>query len=148
MEIKKLNKETKILVIIVIFLGLGLIYTAVQVDSLQNRVNQLDWTIVNAGVTIETEDNQNRYTVHLTRGATAIDALQRIATVETINYPGMGMYVTEINSLHENESAGEYWIVYRLDRENRKWEILQTGIDSYELKDEDNIKFSYEKASW
>lgn len=143
-----MRNETKILIVIIVVIGLGLVYTVDQVSSLEDRVDEIDHSIIKSGITIDNEDVARTYTVNLTRGASALEALQRVAKVETQSYPGMGVYVTEINGLHENSNLNKYWIVYKLSDENQEWTLLNTGVGSYQLKEGDNIKFSYEKASF
>lgn len=143
-----MRNETKVVIIILVVIGLGLVYTVDQVSSLESRVNELDHSIVESGITIDNGDTVKTYTVNLTRGASALEALQRVADVETQSFPGMGTYVTEINGLHENNSQKKHWMVYKLNDENQTWTMLQTGVGSYELKEGDNIQFSYEKSSF
>ena len=143
-----MKNDTKILVIVIIIIGLGLVYTSEEVSSLQNKVEELDRSIVESSVTIDNEESAQTYKVNLTRGASALEALQRVAKVDTKSFKGMGTYVTGINGLYENKAQNKYWMVYKLGEENQEWTMLNVGANSYELEERDNIKFSYEKASW
>lgn len=148
MEVIRLEKGVKASLLVVLILGLGLVYVGAQVNSLQDRADELDWLMIDSGVTIDNGTGTTTNAVHLTRGATALEALQRTATVETKIYPGQGAYITEINGVHENKSAGKYWMIYRWNEQGENWSMLQVGAGSYELEEGDNIKFSYEKPPW
>lgn len=141
-----MEKEFKASILLILILGLGLVYVGVQVHSLQNRVDELDWLVIDSEVAIDNGTDTTTETVHLTRGATALEALRRTANVKTKFYSGMGEYITEINGVHENKSSGEYWMVYRW--KDNKWKQLDVGANSYKLKSGDNIKFKYEQVSW
>lgn len=143
-----MRKETKVVVIILVVFGLGLIYIADEVSSLQDRVDEVDYLIVESGVTVDNGDSVQTYTVNLTRGASALEAVQRVADVDTKSFPGMGRYVTGINGLCENHAESKYWMVYGLSDENQRWVSFDVGVSNYELKAGDNIKFSYEKVSY
>lgn len=86
-----MKKGVKASILLTLILGLGLVYLGGQVYSLQNRVDKLDWLVIEAGVTIENESGVETKAVHLTRGATALEALQRTATVETKFFSGLGL---------------------------------------------------------
>lgn len=141
-----MERATKISLILFIVLGLGLIYMGNQVSTLQREVNELNGTIVRAGITIDNGSDTITETVHLTKGATALEGLQRTASVGT-KISSVGTYIVSINGLRENIAANKFWMTYRLENED-DWKLLSTGASNYELEDGDNIKFSYEKVQW
>lgn len=130
-------------------LGLSLVYVGYQVSALETQVDQLEWRIITAGVTIDDgTDNIRIENVRLTRGASALEALERVAVIETRYYAGLGAYIVSVNGTSENHEEGKYWMWYIWDDNKMSWELATVGAESYELKDGDNIKFSYETASW
>lgn len=141
-----MERATKISLLLFLVLGLGLIFVGNQVNTLQKEVNSLDGTIIKAGITIDNGTDTTTETVTLTRGATALEGLQRIATIETKTY-SWGTYLVSVNGVEENLAANKSWIYYKLENKN-DWKQLEIGADTYELEDEDNIRFSYEKVSW
>lgn len=122
-----MKKGVKASILLTLILGLGLVYLGGQVYSLQNRVDKLDWLVIEAGVTIENESGVETKAVHLTRGATALEALQRTATVETKFFSGLGLKITTINGVKENQSTNKYWMTYRLNENEGEWKLLNIG---------------------
>ncbi|MEA1904442.1 MAG: DUF4430 domain-containing protein, partial [Candidatus Hadarchaeota archaeon] len=116
-------------------------------ETLQIRVNELEELIVECGVTIDNDSEATTETVYLTKGATALEALRRVAVVETTYYTGLGEFIDSINGISNDPETGEYWMWY-IWGENEAWTLAPVGAGSYELKDGDNVKFSYETASW
>lgn len=143
-----MEKVLKSSFLLIFLLGLGLVYLGSQVHSLRERVDEVDYLVIDGRISIDNGTDVSTKTVHLTRGATALEALRRIATVETTVYPGSGEFITGINGLDENKASGRYWMIYRWSENEGNWSLLQVGASSYRLKNEDNIRFSYEKPSW
>lgn len=139
-----MERESKLSFLFIFLLGLGLIYVSYQQDSLQERVNQVDYLVIDAGIRIDNSSHIEQRTVHLTRGATAYEGLERVASVGTKHYPGMGEYITRINGLSNDQKTGKFWLIAKL--ENGNWRGLSIGADSYKLKDGDNILFWYGKS--
>jgi hypothetical protein len=124
-------------------------YSIQQLSGLETRIEELEGTIITVGVTIDYGDgNVQIETVHLTKGASALEALRRIAAVKTEYYPMLGDYIVSINGTSENMEANKYWMWYIWDENGASWELAPIGAGSYELEDGDNIKFSYEIVSW
>ncbi len=159
-----IRKEMQAIIVVFIILASGLAYTVNQqrllqeqvndlqettgvlVETLYHRINELENLIVECYVTIDNGTESTTHTVYLTKGATALDALRRVAVVQTQFYPGLGEYIVSINGLQENVDANKFWMWYI--EENGVWVLAPVGAGSYELRDDDNIKFSYEVPSW
>ncbi len=141
-----MERSLKISLILFLVLGMGLVYLGDQVNTLQGEVNELEGRIVTAGIRIDNSTDTINETVHLTKGASALEGLQRIATVGTETY-SFGTYLVSINNVEENISANKSWMVYKLENKN-DWKQLDVGASQYELEDGDNIKFSYEEVEW
>ena len=111
-------------------------------ENLQIRVNELDNLIIECGVTIDNGTVTTTETVFLTKGATALEALRRVAVVETTYYTGLGELINKINGV--GSEAGKYWALYCWSEND--WGYAEVGAGSYKVKDADNIKFVY--TSW
>lgn len=141
-----MERSLKISLILFLVLGMGLVYLGDQVNTLQGEVDELEGTIVTAGIRIDNSTDTINETVHLTKGASALEGLQRIATVGTETYP-FGTYLVSINNVEENINANKSWMFYKLENQD-DWKQLDIGGSQYELEDGDNIKFSYEEVEW
>jgi hypothetical protein len=120
--------------------------TSALVENLYPRISELEGLLIECGVTIDNSTENVTHTVHLTKGATALDALRRVAVVETTFYAGLGEYINSIDGLKENFTANKFWMWYVW--ENEAWTLAPVGAGAYELVDGDNIKFSYEAPPW
>ena len=163
----KIEGSAQAIAVIFIVLGMGLIYVGHQTsvareklselekttstvigalqklqENLQIRVSELDDLIVECGVTIDNGTVATTRSVYLTRGATALEALRRVAVVETKYYPGLGESIQKINGV--GAETGKYWAFYYWSEND--WKYSEVGSGSYEVKDVDNIKFIY--TSW
>ncbi len=111
-------------------------------ENLQIQVSELEELIVECGVTIDNGSEVTTETVHLTKGATALEALRRVAVVETTYYTGLGEFIDKINGV--GAETGKYWAFYYWSEND--WRYAEVGAGSYKVKDVDNIKFIY--TSW
>ena len=159
-----IRKETQAIIVVFIVLALGLMHiahqqqllqeqisdlqetTGVLMETLYLRVSELENLIIECYVTIDNGTESTTHMVYLVKGATALDALRRVAVVQTEFYPGLGEYIVSINGLEENFDANKFWMWYI--EENGVWVLAPVGAGSYELTDGDNIRFSYETPSW
>jgi hypothetical protein len=163
----KIERSVQAIVVIFVVLGMCLVYVGHQasvaqeqldelerrtntiVDALQGmqetlqvRVSELENLIVECGITIDNGTVATTETLYLTKGATALEALRRVAVVETTYYTGLGEFINKINGV--GAEAGKYWAFYYWSENN--WGYASVGAGSYKVKDADNIKFVY--ASW
>lgn len=160
------KKEVQALAVIFIVIAMGLIYTGYQVNKLQGEVNELrsahstiietlytqvgelENLIVDCEVAIDNSTETATHTVYLTKGATALEALRRVAVVETTYYAGIGEFIDSINGVTNNTATGMYWMWYTWDENEATWKYAPVGAGSYVLEDGDNIMFRYEVPSW
>ena len=140
----KIEGSAQVIAVIFIVLGMGLIYVGHQTSILQERVRELEWTLVEVGVTIDNGTVVTTHTVHLTKGATALEALRRVAVVETTYYTGLGEFIDSIDGIRNDPEAGMYWMWYIWYENEMTWKYAPVGAGKYVLKDGDNIKFRYE----
>lgn len=163
----KIERGVQTIAVIFIVLGMSLVYVGYQMSSaqkqlsdlekttntiiealqgiqenLQIRVNELDNLIIECGVTTDNGTVTTTETVFLTKGATALEALRRVAVVETTYYTGLGEFINKINGV--GAEAGKYWAFYYWSEND--WGYASVGAGSYKVKDADNIKFVY--TSW
>jgi hypothetical protein len=111
-------------------------------ETLQTRVSELENLIVECGITIDNGTVATTETVYLTKGATALEALRRIAVVETTYYGGIGEFIDKINDV--GAETGKYWAFYHWSE--NEWKYAEVGAGNYKVMDADNIKFTY--TSW
>jgi len=152
--------------VVFIVIAMGLIYVGYQANKLQGEVNELRSTdstiietlytrvsglenlIIDCEVTIDNSTETATYTVYLTKGATALEALRRVAVVETTYYAGLGEFIDSINGVTNNTATGMYWMWYVWNENEAAWRYASVGAGSYVLEDGENIKFRYEVPSW
>lgn len=160
------KKEVQAVAVVFIVVAMGLIYVGYQVTDLQGqvselqdttstivetlytRVSELEELIIECGVTIDNSTETTTHTVYLTKGATALEALRRVAVVETTYYAGLGEFIGSINGIANDPDTGMYWMLYIWYESEATWNYASTGAGSYVLKDGENIKFKYELPSW
>jgi hypothetical protein len=158
------KKETQAIIVVFIVIALALVHIARQqgllweqvgglqestsalVENLYPRISELEGLLIECEVMIDNGTENVKHTVCLTKGATALDALRRVAVVETTFYAGLGEYINSIDGLRENFAANKFWIWYIW--ENGAWTLAPVGAGAYELVDGDYIKFSYEAPPW
>lgn len=155
-----MERSIQISLIMFVVLGLGLVYVNDQANTaqakveevsemnstLQTQIANLENMIVEAGVTIDNGTVATTEAVRLIKGASALDALERVARVGT-TVSAKGVFINSINGTSNDTSSQTYWMIYKLENKS-DWKLLSVGVDSYEVEEGDNIKFSYEKASW
>ncbi len=139
-----MEEVTKGILVVLVVLAMGTVYLGYQVSDLRADLKELEGTLitVDAGVVVDNGEGELSYRVHLAKGATALEALKRVAAVETRHYAGLGEFITSINGLSNDPAGGKYWMFYVW--ENSRWEYASVGAGSYELRDGDNVKFRYE----
>lgn len=159
------EREMQAIAVTFVVLALGLVYVGHQANDLRGQVNdlqeanstivetlyqrmgELEELIIECGVTIDNGAGTTTHTVYLTKGASALEALRRIAVVETTYYSELGEFIDSVNGIGNDPEVGKYWMWY-IWGENEAWTPAPEGAGNYELKDGDNIKFSYEAPSW
>lgn len=155
-----IKSEVQAMIIFFAVLSMSLVYVAYQVNNLQMQIRDLQKTtgtiiealcthvselenlIVKCGVTIDNGTATITETVYLTKGATALEALRRVAVVETTYYSGLGEFVNKINGV--GGDPGKYWAFFYWGEND--WVYSEIGPGSYKVRDVDNIKFWY--TSW
>jgi hypothetical protein len=137
------------MVVALVVLALGVIYIGAQVNALETRVKEIDWLVIETSITIDNGTDARTETVYMTRGATALEALNRIATVETKVY-SFGVSVQAIDGLQKEiwDSEGMFWYFYTWNEAENKWDPIPVGVGKYELSDGENFKAVYEYHSW
>lgn len=138
-----MNRYTKLNLLLILILGLGLIYLGSQVSDLSKRVNELDETVIETQVRISNGTDIYVERTHLTKGATALEALRRVASVETESYPGMGEMIVSIDGVRSNQSTGEYWIFASRESGSGNWTGVSKSVDSFYLGDNTELFFWY-----
>ena len=141
-----LKIQTSCLVSILLILGLIHVCFSPELEKAvasHESVNEFESTSATVGITIKNETSARQEQVHITKGESALDALRKVAAVETKHYPGLGDFITSIDGLR-NEN-GKYWMWYIWD--GQSWMLATVGACNYSLMGGENIKFSYETPS-
>jgi len=142
------RKEFQAIILAFVVLGLALVYVGYQVYWLQTqfveRIEELKGLILKVEITIDYGNATKTEVVWLTKGATALEALRRVATVETRYFAGLGEFIESIDGIRNNPESGKYWMWYVWSEKEGKWEYATVGAGSYRLKDGDRIMFRYE----
>lgn len=142
-----MRKFEKLNLLLVIILGIGLVYVGAQVQEIEKNVEEVQSTIVSSEIVIYNGTAEISKEVKLTKGSTALEALKRVATVETKAYPAIGKMITSINGVENNQSAGTYWLIGYRNSTEQDWKPAEVGVGSLELEDNQEILFWYGKAS-
>ncbi|MCS7135895.1 MAG: DUF4430 domain-containing protein [Nitrososphaerota archaeon] len=160
------RKEFQAIIIAFVVLSLALVYvgyqvydlqiqfteqvkkTGVLVETLVTRIDELEGLILKVEVTIDSGNATKTEVIWLTKGATALEALRRIAVVETRYFAGLGEFIESVDGLRNNPEIGKYWMWYIWNEEKARWEYATVGAGSYKLRDEDKIMFRYEVPTW
>lgn len=136
-------RQTLAIVVVFVVLTSGVVFLGFQVSDLGWRVNELAGqlerlNIVMCRVTIDYGTENELETVWLPKGATALDALRRVAAVETTFYAGLGEVIHKIKDV--GGDPGKYWAFYYWGEND--W-IPGTQPGTHELRNVDDIMFVY-----
>lgn len=142
-----MNRYQKLNLIIAIVLGLGLIYLGSEVQNLQGDVKELESRIVEAEIIIDNGTAEVSEKVQLTRGATALEGLERVATVKTKHYGGMGEMIRSINGVSNNRTSGKFWLIGYRNSTAGEWKSMTVSASEFELNEGQDILFWYGKSS-
>ena len=160
----KIERSVQAMIVILVIVGMAAVYVGYQAnvaqnhlndlekttnsiietlqgmqDTLQTRVNELENLIVKCGITIDNGTATTTEIVYLTKGAKALEALRRVAMVETIYYAGLGEFIDKINGI--GGETGKYWAFYHWSE--NEWKYADVGAGDYKVMNADNIKFVY-----
>lgn len=76
------------------------------------------------------------------RETNVLMATKVVATVEGIEYPGMGTFVTSINGVENRD--GKFWMWYIWNSNENRWELGPVASDMYVLREGDTMMWRYE----
>jgi len=138
------GRDVQAVVVVLVVLALALVYVGYGVSVLESRVEKLERSIIEVGVLIDNGAGVRVETLHLTAGATALEALNRVAVLETKVYPGLGVSVISIDGISKVPENKMYWIFYTWNREKAGWEPIPVGVGKYRLSDGENFAAVYQ----
>ncbi|MBI5229581.1 DUF4430 domain-containing protein [Candidatus Micrarchaeota archaeon] len=82
-------------------------------------------------------------TVEVEKGATALEAFQKAASLNVTYYSGMGAFVTGVNGLEQDAKKGRFWQYYV----NGK--LAPVGVNNYRVEKNSTIlEFRYEAPAF
>jgi len=163
------RKEFQAIIIAFVVLSLALVYVGYQVYDLQVQlaeqakktdalvktlsgfeahVYELKELILKVEVIVDNGNATKAETIYLTKGATALEALRRVAVVETKYFVGLGEFIESVDGLRNNPETGKYWMFYIWNEEKAEWEYATVGAGSYKLRDGERIMYRYEIPAW
>lgn len=79
-------------------------------------------------------------------GQDLLNATMQIAAVESVNYAGLGAFVTGIKGVRQDPAANLYWTYWVYNPETEQYEMPQVGASSYALTSDQTIQWYYENA--
>ena len=90
--------------------------------------------------------NGEKQTTQIATDTTVLDLMNQLQSENQItfsgkDYPGMGMFVEEINGIKNNSQDNKYWIYYI------NGQSAQVGISNYTIKPNDVIEWKYENTN-
>ena len=105
--------------------------------SLRVNPEPVEW--IEATLTVEGKT----YLVSLPEGSSAYDLMAKTQEISDFQFrgeefPGLGFFIQEINSLEQSPRLGKYWIYYI---NGKKAEV---GISAYTVNNHDIISWEYE----
>jgi hypothetical protein len=125
------------------------VYAVYWLSDLGARVEGLEEMMVptTVGVTFDYgDDNVRTETITIMVGATALNALEKIATVEKTYYPQFETYfIDSIDGVANDPDAGYWWTWDIWNEDISDWEHASVGAGVYHLKSGDNIRFILSK---
>ncbi len=149
------SKESQAIIIAFIMLSLALVYVGYQVYALQmqlaeqaENINELRGLLLKIEVTIDNGNATKTEVIWLTKGASALEALRRMAVVETKYFSGLGEFIESIDGIRNDPEMGKYWMWYIWNEEKAEWEYATVGAGSYKLRGGERIMFRYEVPVW
>lgn len=76
-------------------------------------------------------------------GESLLNATKTVATVETVDYPGLGAFVTSINGISQNPAANLYWMFWVYSPQAQQYELGQVGASAYLLTSDQTVQWYY-----
>jgi len=122
----------------VILLITGLFFYVKYGTEINNNDNIMVLAIIDYG-TLKL-DNYEDHNVSTTKGNSALQVFNKIATLSLVNY-SFGVYVKGVNGY--TEQFPNYWAFYYYNHEHQVWSYSEVGISNYYVEDGDRIKLMY-----
>ena len=127
--------------IILAILALILVGCLGSADTQKISVATLNPQLIKALVTIDDGIFPISNNVEIKKGASALDAFEKVATLSARKYP-FGSYIYSVNGKMENSgNDGKYWQYY-VDGK-----IAMVAVDNYKLDNDVALDFRYEKQN-
>ena len=80
-------------------------------------------------------------------GESLLNATMRVATVETLDYPGLGAFVTGINGVSQNPAANLYWTYWVYNPQTQQYELPPVGASAYLLTSDQTVQWYYSSGT-
>jgi hypothetical protein len=80
-------------------------------------------------------------------GESLLNATMRVATVEILDYPGLGAFVTGINGVSQNPAANLYWTYWVYNPQTQQYELPPVGASAYLLTSDQTVQWYYSSGA-
>jgi hypothetical protein len=80
-------------------------------------------------------------------GENLLNATMRVATVEILDYPGLGAFVTGINGVSQNPAANLYWTFWVYNPQTQEYELPPVGASAYLLTSDQTVQWYYSSGT-
>lgn len=98
---------------------------------------------INIGINYGTGPVEWHNSTTVPSGENLLNATMMVATVEILDYPGWGAFVTGINGISQNPSANLYWTFWVYNPQSRQYELPPVGASAYLLTSDQTVQWYY-----
>ncbi|MFP4115589.1 MAG: DUF4430 domain-containing protein [Candidatus Aenigmatarchaeota archaeon] len=138
-----MDKYDKLNLLLVMLLALGMLYLAAEVTDLEERVTELESDIIETEVRINNGTAERKSTVGVVKGSTALQALEKEATVETESYTGLGEMIVSIDGVENNETENTFWLTGTRKGGEEEWQSAEKSASEIRLEGGQQVLFWY-----
>lgn len=122
----------------IVLLSIGLFYYVKFGTKNNNNDDIIVLAIIDYG-TLK-QDNYEEHNVSVSRGNSALQVFNKIATLDLVNYT-FGVYVKGVNGY--TEQFPNYWAFYYYNTDFQMWSYSEVGVSNYYVDNGDQIKLMY-----
>jgi hypothetical protein len=102
---------------------------------------------VNIGINYGTGPIEWHNNTMVPSGENLLNATKTVATVEILDYPGWGAFVTGINGISQNPAANLYWTFWVYNPQTQQYELGSVGASAYLLTSDQTVQWYYSSGA-
>lgn len=102
---------------------------------------------INIGINYGTGPVEWHNNTMVPSGENLLNATMMVATVEILDYPGWGAFVTGINGISQNPSANLYWTFWVYNPQSGQYELPPVGASAYVLTSDQTVQWYYSSGA-